>query len=54
MGGSESKYSGGYGVSSLGDYSDKGSFGEAFHAAHAAGGKGQTFDYNGQRYIIHY
>jgi hypothetical protein len=38
---------GGGNVTSLGDYSDKGSFGKAFNAAHSAGGSGHTFSYNG-------
>ena len=45
-----SKYSKGYGVSSLGDYTSKGTFGKAFKAAHAVAGKGHTFDYNGKIY----
>lgn len=38
------------GKSSLGNFSDKGSFGQAFHAAHAAGGSGHTFSYNDKLY----
>ena len=37
-------------VSSLGDYSNKGSFGAAFKAAHKTGGNIHTFDYNGKMY----
>jgi len=37
-------------VSSLGDYSNRGSFGSAFNAAHKAGGSGHTFTYQGKLY----
>ena len=36
------------GNTSLGNYSKAGSFGEAFKAAHKAGGSGHTFSYNGK------
>lgn len=38
------------GRSSLGKFDDKGSFGEAFRAAHSAGGSGHTFTYKGKLY----
>lgn len=37
-------------MSSLGDYTNKGSFGQAFKAAHATGGSGHTFSYNNKLY----
>lgn len=37
-------------TSSLGDFSDKGSFGKAFNAAHRMGGSGHTFEYKGKMY----
>ena len=37
-------------VSSLGDYSNKSSFGAAFKDAHARGGNGHTFTYKGTLY----
>ena len=37
-------------TSSLGDYSNKESFGQAFKAAHSSGGSGHTFTYNGKLY----
>ena len=38
------------GRSSLGCFDDKGSFGNAFNAAHSAGGWGHTFTYNDNLY----
>lgn len=37
-------------MSSLGNYSNHGSFGQAFKAAHAEGGSGHTFSYNNKLY----
>eukprot|EP00483_Globobulimina_turgida_P000681 UN00681 len=37
-------------TSSLGDYSNKKSFGAAFKEAHSKGGSGHTFSYNGNLY----
>ena len=38
------------GSSSVGDYSNKGSFGKAFNAAHTTHGSGKQFTYNGKSY----
>jgi hypothetical protein len=38
------------GKTSLGDYSHKGTFGQAFNSAHQRGGEGHTFSYNGKNY----
>lgn len=38
------------GKSSMGNYDDSKSFGEAFKAAHSAGGSGHTFTYKDKMY----